>query len=90
MRLALISDLHSNLEALEAVLAHIDSQGADSIGCLGDVVGYGPDPEACVDLVLVDLSGGGSRRRLQRRLPPDLEQALAILRAGPPGADVHP
>lgn len=51
MRLALISDLHSNLEALEAVLAHIDAQGVDSIGCLGDVVGYGPDPEACVDLV---------------------------------------
>ncbi|MEA5413809.1 acyl-CoA thioesterase [Synechococcus sp. BA-132 BA5] len=50
----------------------------------------GPDgavaAEASVDLVLVDLSGGASRRRLLRRLPQDLEQALAILRSGP--ADV--
>jgi acyl-CoA thioester hydrolase len=38
--------------------------------------------EACVDLVLVDLSGGPSQRRLLRRLPEDLEQALAILRSG--------
>ncbi len=48
---ALISDIHGNLEALEAVLAHIEQQGIDEIFCLGDVVGYGPDPEACVDLV---------------------------------------
>ncbi|MCP9837132.1 acyl-CoA thioesterase [Cyanobium sp. N.Huapi 1H5] len=46
--------------------------------------------EACVELVLVDLSGGASQRRLQRRLPQDLEQALAILRAGPPDTDVRP
>lgn len=46
--------------------------------------------EASVDLVLVDLSAGGSRRRLQRRLPPDLEQALAILRKGPTGTDIQP
>ena len=45
--------------------------------------------EACVDLVLVDLAGGPSRRRLLRRLPQDLEQALAALRAGPPGASKH-
>ena len=51
MRLALISDLHSNLEALTAVFADIEAQGIDHIGCLGDVVGYGPDPAACVDLV---------------------------------------
>ena len=54
----------------------------------------GPDgglaAEACVDLVLVDLSGGASQRRLQRRLPPDLEQALAILRAGPAATDIQP
>ncbi|MAE46543.1 MAG: phosphoesterase [Planctomycetes bacterium] len=51
MRLALISDLHSNLEALTAVLTHIEDLGISDIGCLGDVVGYGPDPVACVDLV---------------------------------------
>ena len=50
--IALISDIHGNLEALQAVLADIDSRGGtDVIYCLGDIVGYGPDPEACVDLV---------------------------------------
>lgn len=48
---AIISDLHSNLEALVAVLEDIREQGADEILCLGDVVGYGPDPEECIDLV---------------------------------------
>ena len=53
---ALISDVHANLEALTAVFADIDSQaegGRDvtDIFFLGDLVGYGPDPEACVDLV---------------------------------------
>lgn len=51
MRLALISDLHSNLEALTAVLAHIDGLGVTDIACLGDVIGYGPDPIPCIDLV---------------------------------------
>lgn len=52
MKLAVISDLHSNREALEAVFAHIQSQeGITGLVCLGDVVGYGPDPEYCVDLV---------------------------------------
>ena len=51
MRIAIISDLHSNREALEAVFAHIRSLGISRIICLGDVVGYGPDPEFCVDLV---------------------------------------
>lgn len=51
MKRAVISDIHSNLEALTAVLADIDSQGVDEIFCLGDVVGYGPNPRECVDLV---------------------------------------
>jgi predicted phosphodiesterase len=51
MKVALISDLHSNREALEAVFAHIRSQGIGRIYCLGDVVGYGPEPEFCVDFV---------------------------------------
>ncbi len=54
----------------------------------------GPDgavaAEASVDLVLVDLSGGPSQRRLLRRLPQDLEQALVILRSGPPDASIQP
>jgi diadenosine tetraphosphatase ApaH/serine/threonine PP2A family protein phosphatase len=51
MKVALISDLHANREALEAVFAHIREQGLSKIYCLGDVVGYGPEPEFCVDLV---------------------------------------
>jgi predicted phosphodiesterase len=49
---AIISDIHSNLEALQAVLKDIDKQGVSEIYCLGDVVGYGPNPRECVDLVM--------------------------------------
>ncbi len=51
MKLAVISDLHSNREALEAVFDHIGGLGIQDVVCLGDIVGYGPDPEFCVDLV---------------------------------------
>ncbi|OGV63431.1 MAG: hypothetical protein A3K19_30720 [Lentisphaerae bacterium RIFOXYB12_FULL_65_16] len=50
-RIALISDLHSNLEALQAVLADIRRRGIDEVWCLGDIVGYGPDPVACIRAV---------------------------------------
>lgn len=49
---AIISDIHSNLEALQAVVKDIQSQGITEIYCLGDVVGYGPNPRECVDLVM--------------------------------------
>jgi predicted phosphodiesterase len=48
--IAIISDVHSNLAALEAVLADIRARHVERILCLGDLVGYGPDPVACVDL----------------------------------------
>jgi predicted phosphodiesterase len=48
---AIISDIHGNLEALRAVLDDIDRQRVDSIYCLGDVVGYGPNPCECLTLV---------------------------------------
>ena len=51
MRLAVLSDVHANAVALEAALAEADRRGADAVVCLGDVVGYGPDPGLCVDLV---------------------------------------
>jgi diadenosine tetraphosphatase ApaH/serine/threonine PP2A family protein phosphatase len=51
VKLAVISDLHSNREALEAVFADIRRRGITDLVCLGDVIGYGPDPEFCVDLV---------------------------------------
>lgn len=51
MRRAIISDVHGNLEALKTVLADIRSQGCEQIICLGDVVGYGPAPQQCIDIV---------------------------------------
>ncbi|RJX36313.1 MAG: metallophosphoesterase [Desulfarculus sp.] len=50
MRLAVLSDIHANLEAFQAVLADLERAGADRLAFLGDVVGYGPDPEECVRL----------------------------------------
>jgi len=47
---AIISDLHGNLAALRAVLADIQAKNIDEIICLGDVVGYGPNPRECLDL----------------------------------------
>ncbi len=52
MRRALISDIHGNLEALNMVLEDIKSQKIDEIFCLGDVIGYGPNPRECIDRVM--------------------------------------
>jgi predicted phosphodiesterase len=51
MRIAVISDVHGNLHALEAALAAIDAEGVDAIWCLGDLVGYGPRPNECCTVV---------------------------------------
>jgi predicted phosphodiesterase len=51
MRFALISDIHANLEAMEAVLHDIEQRRVEKIHCLGDVVGYGCDPVTCLQLV---------------------------------------
>jgi len=48
MKLALLSDLHANARALEACLTHAQAQGANQWALLGDLVGYGPEPEAVV------------------------------------------
>lgn len=48
MRIAVISDIHANLAALEAVLEDIESQHVDTIISLGDNIGYGPDPEEVI------------------------------------------
>jgi len=48
---AVISDIHSNTEALAVVLDDIAERGITRVFCLGDVVGYGPEPEQCIDLV---------------------------------------
>ncbi len=50
--IAIISDIHGNVEALQAVLADIDRRGIKDVICLGDVVGYGASPHECLDLVI--------------------------------------
>lgn len=57
MRIAILSDIHSNLEALRRALEGIESAGVDAIYCLGDVVGYNADPAACVALVREHCTG---------------------------------
>lgn len=49
---AVISDIHSNLEALTKVMADIEKRGIKTIYCLGDVIGYGPNPKECLDLII--------------------------------------
>jgi len=48
---AIVSDIHGNLEAFTAVLGEIERRGIQQIICLGDIVGYGPNPKECLDLV---------------------------------------
>jgi len=52
MRYAIIADIHGNLVAFTAVLQDIENRGGfDEIWCLGDVIGYGPEPHACIELL---------------------------------------
>ncbi|CAN5483297.1 metallophosphoesterase family protein [soil metagenome] len=51
MRFAILSDIHSNLEALEAVLADARAQGCTNFVCLGDVVGYNANPKECLKII---------------------------------------
>ena len=52
MKIAIIADIHANLEALETVLIACESDGVDKYICLGDIVGYGPDPVACIQRLI--------------------------------------
>jgi diadenosine tetraphosphatase ApaH/serine/threonine PP2A family protein phosphatase len=58
MKLALFADIHSNLEALSACLAHAQALGADRYAFLGDLVGYGADPVAVLDEIERYVAGG--------------------------------
>src|SRR4029077_7799942 len=61
MRYGIISDVHSNMEALSAVLGELDSLQIDGLICLGDIVGYGPSPNECcarlIDLDCISIAG---------------------------------
>lgn len=50
-KIAIISDIHANLPALEAVLSKLSSYDPQTWICLGDIVGYGPEPSECIDLI---------------------------------------
>ncbi len=50
-RIAILSDVHGNLEALTQVLRDLDTLGYDTAVCLGDIIGYGPQPQECCDLL---------------------------------------
>ncbi|MCR4317948.1 MAG: metallophosphatase family protein [Planctomycetes bacterium] len=49
---AIVSDIHANIEAMEAVLRDIESHGVSDIYCLGDVIGYGPCPVECIEIAM--------------------------------------
>jgi len=49
---AIISDVHSNMAALKTVFEDIDRRGIKEVFCLGDIVGYGPEPRECIDLII--------------------------------------
>ena len=51
MATAVISDIHGNVDALREVMAEIDRRGVQRVVCLGDIIGYGPDPVECLDIV---------------------------------------
>lgn len=51
MRVAVISDIHSNLQALDAVMTELDSDPPDAVLCAGDIVGYGANPNECCEIV---------------------------------------
>lgn len=51
MTIAIISDIHGNLEALRETFSYIDKEDINTVYCLGDIVGYGPNPNECVELV---------------------------------------
>ena len=80
MRALIVSDVHSNIEALGAVVADAESRGGfDQVWCLGDTVGYGPDPGACISLLrehdLVAVAGNHDYAAVGKRTVHDFNGA---------------
>ena len=65
MRYGVVSDVHGNLLALRATVAMLRAAGVDGWLCAGDIVGYGPEPEGCVELLhkLAATCVAGNRSR---------------------------
>ena len=87
MRIAVVSDIHANLHALETVLADIDPGTGDELWCLGDVVGYGPRPNECCDLIrdraAIPSAGNHDLAVLGTSTSPRFSGEAATARAGP-------
>ncbi|TVR15431.1 MAG: metallophosphoesterase [Planctomycetota bacterium] len=87
MTIAIVSDIHSNWEALTVVLEHCDRLGVKEIRCLGDVIGYGPDPVAVTDMAMnrfsVSLLGNHEEALVtgKHRFNPYAAQAIDWTRA---------
>ncbi|MFZ3072082.1 MAG: metallophosphoesterase family protein [Thermodesulfobacteriota bacterium] len=79
MRCAVVSDIHSNIEALTETLKEIDSIGADLIVSLGDIVGYNTNPNECVALVrernILSIAGNHDIRAAGQKEPDDFNEA---------------
>ena len=94
---ALISDIHANLEALTAVLADIERQQVQEVICLGDIIGYGPDPIECLNMVMQRCStiilGNHDLLEMSDNLPAAavyfIRSALRQLEGGEQFADVE-
>jgi predicted phosphodiesterase len=73
MRYGIISDIHSNLEALQAVFQVLSLEHVDEYLCAGDIVGYGADPQACIDSVKdrVSMAVAGNHDQATVELFPD-------------------
>jgi predicted phosphodiesterase len=74
MRVAIVSDVHANRHAFEAVIDAVEAAGAEELWCLGDLVGYGAEPDACVELAQRHAAvclGGNHDRAVCGRLPLD-------------------
>ena len=86
MLIALLSDVHGNLPAFEAVLADVASADVEQTWCLGDLVGYGAQPDACVELARsscdVCLAEDDSVSRHHAELVQDRDAITSILHTG--------
>ena len=80
MKTGIIGDIHSNLQALETVLAALDEERVDEVVCVGDVVGYGADPGACIERVRQRCRAvvvGNHDQAAVKKIPPDYFNAEA-------------
>lgn len=51
-KIAIFSDIHGNLQALESIIKDIKEKQIDNVYCLGDVIGIGPNPKECLDIII--------------------------------------